>query len=309
MLADSKSVVAVTGATGFIGIQLCARLVENGWQVRALVRNSSNATELTQLGVTLIAGDLANIDALTELVDRADAVIHCAGSVRGSCQQDFDQTNVEGTARLLEAMQGTDGRCRLVMLSSITAREPELSWYAQSKFKSEQLLENSDMKNWIILRPPAVYGPGDKEMLPIFQWMARGIATVPGSPENRTSLIHVADLVSAIVGLLDADSVPASALTLADNVGGYDWFEISRLGQKVWQRRIRLFCVPKILLDTIAALNLSLARHFGYLPMLTPAKLRELRHSDWVTDNSSLQNAINWQPDIDLETGLRELQL
>ena len=133
------------------------------------------------------------------------AVIHGAGAVRGNSQADFDRVNVAGTAALLGAISAQTRPPLLLLLSSIVAREPQLSWYAHSKWEGEQMLLQLRDLDRVILRPPAVYGPGDKEMLPIFQWMHRGIALVPGSPEARTSLIHVSDLVDAIIACLRSD--------------------------------------------------------------------------------------------------------
>ena len=110
--------------------------------------------------------------------------------------------NVAGTANLLAAIQSQASPPDL-LLSSLVAREPQLSWYSHSKREGRNCC-SSHRLDWVILRPPAVYGPGDKEMLPIFQWMRRGIALVPGSPEARTSLIHVSDLVRAIIACLQA---------------------------------------------------------------------------------------------------------
>jgi nucleoside-diphosphate-sugar epimerase len=150
----------------------------------------------------LFEGDVTNPQALQRLVADCDAVVHGAGAVRGNSQADFDRVNVAGTAAVLAAVRAQARPPRLLLVSSLAAREPQLSWYAHSKREGETLLERTSGLDWIILRPPAVYGPGDREMLPIFQSMRRGIALVPGSPEARTSLVHVEDLVAAILACL-----------------------------------------------------------------------------------------------------------
>jgi nucleoside-diphosphate-sugar epimerase len=302
--------VAVTGATGFIGTALCESLCAHGVSVRALVRDPSRATALADHGVELVTGDLANRDSLRTLVSGAEAIVHCAGTVRGRCLNDFTQTNVNGLDHLLSAIAEAAPNARLLALSSIVAREPELSWYAQSKHAGECLLqERGKSLNWIILRPPTVYGPGDREMLPIFQWMARGIATVPGSKDVRVSLIHVRDLVTAIEACMAIPVSKGQCYTPADPcTGGYNWTDMASIATEVWGRPVRLWQVPTWLLDGFARLNLSLAGVLGYAPMLTPAKLRELRHPNWVADSSDLQRDTGWYPEIDLERGLRELK-
>lgn len=310
-MANSRTVVAVTGATGFIGQQLCTRLLDTGRSVKALVRSPVAAQHLQEAGIELVTGDLADREALADLLADCDAVVHCAASVRGASQAAFDRTNVDGTAQLITATKEIAPAARFIMLSSMAALEPDLSWYASSKFKAEQVLvSDAGELNWTALRPAAVYGPGDKEMLPIFRLMARGITPVPGSVDNRISLIHVDDLVGAILALLDADSVPQQAMNVCDgSIGGYSWLELSELAGEVWQRQVRILRLPRALTDLVATLNLTLARLLNYAPMLTPAKLRELRHPNWVIDNSDLQAAIDWQPRILLPQGLRELSL
>ena len=107
--------------------------------------------------------------------------------------------------------------------------------------------------DWVIVRPPAVYGPGDKEMLPVFQMMSHGIAPVPGSPDARTSLIHVTDLVEAIIACLHAEASQHQTLTLCDGkADGYNWREMADLAGHTWSRRVRLWHVPAWLLDAVA---------------------------------------------------------
>lgn len=228
--------------------------------------------------------------------------------MRGNSLQQFTHTNVEGTQQLIEAMSQQPARPRLVMLSSLAAQQPELSWYSYSKRAGEDLLKESSL-DWTVLRPPAVYGPGDKEMQPIFDWMARGIALVPGAIDARTSLIHVDDLVAAIVACLLTSECHGKIFTACDGKpGGYDWREMADIAETVWQRKVRLFAVPSWLLDGIAEANLRLARLSGRAAMLSPLKLRELRHPDWVVDNTSINSSTNWEPRLPLQAGLRALR-
>ncbi len=237
-------------------------------------------------------------------------VVHGAGAVRGNSQADFDRVNVAGTAALLTAISAQQHPPILILLSSIVAREPHLSWYAHSKWEGEQLLEQFAHLDRVILRPPAVYGPGDKEMLPIFQWMHRGIALVPGSPEARTSLIHVSDLVDAIIACLRSEGANRQTLALCDGKHqGYSWREMAGIAAAHWSRRVRLWCVPHWLLNGVAALNSNIANITGRAPMLTPPKLRELRHLDWVVDNNAITAATGWTPVVALHEGLAQLKL
>ena len=260
------------------------------------------------MGVTLVKGDLNNATARQQLISGSEAVIHAAGAVRGSSQHDFDRVNVTGTANVLAAVAAQSRAARLLLVSSLAAREPELSWYAASKRKAEALLEQQPELDWVILRPPAVYGPGDKEMLPVFQAMARGIAPVPGDPDARTSLVHVTDLVPALIECLQVRATKHRTLTLCDGQpNGYNWREMADTVGLVWGRKVRLWQVPRWLLDGLAWVNLKGARLTGHMPMLTPPKLRELRHSNWVVDNRIVTEITGWEPLTNLRNGLEQL--
>lgn len=274
------------------------------------MRDSSRASSLLDANVKLIPGSLDDPDSLHRLLKGCDGIIHCAGAVRGRSQDDFNRTNVEGTARLLKAAKNQPKTLSFLMISSLAAREPELSWYAQSKYLAEQLLHTQpDVLDWAILRPPPVYGPGDKEMLPVFKAMVRGVAPVPGETSARTSLVHVEDVVSAITALLRLEQLEKATYTLDDGkIDGYDWTEMAAEVAAVWHCKVRLVRVPAALLNSFASINLTLSKILGYAPMLTPAKLRELRHPNWVVDNTKITAATGWEPRISFKTGLEKLR-
>jgi nucleoside-diphosphate-sugar epimerase len=146
-------------------------------------------------------------------------------------------------------------------------------------------------------------------MLPIFEWMRRGIALVPGTPDARTSLIHVSDLVSAIIACLQSVSARHKILALSDGTPeGYSWREIAGIARDHWSREVRLWRIPPLLLNCVAALNSGIAKVTGSLPMLTPPKLRELRHENWVADNEEITATTGWSPSLTLRKGLNRLQ-
>jgi nucleoside-diphosphate-sugar epimerase len=298
--------VAITGATGFIGQTITRHLVTAGYRVRALVRSTKSAGRLPASDVDLVNGSLDDRPALESLIEGAQAVVHCAGAVRGATQELFDRVNVEGVERLLRALETSDSPARLLSLSSLAAREPQLSFYANSKYKGEQVLvEQAHRVAWDVLRPPAVYGPGDTEMLPLFRAMAHGIAPVPGAVHARFSLVFVDDLAAAVLAWIRGGQAARATYTLDDGrEGGYDWQGVASIVGNLCRRRVRLLRVPGWALDFPAWLNRHASRLFGYAPMLTPEKLRELRHVDWVCDHTALHAATGWRPQVQLEEGL-----
>ncbi|WP_297778456.1 NAD-dependent epimerase/dehydratase family protein [uncultured Roseovarius sp.] len=299
--------VAVTGASGFVGRALIGQLLEAGRPVRALVHRQG--VGLSHPKLETVTGGLSDRAALLRLMDGAHAVIHVAGKVRGRDLTDFLGVNADGVTHVAEAAQAA-GLRRVILISSLAAREPQLSPYAASKRTGEERLAKAASGaafTAAILRPPAIYGPEDRELVPLFQTMARGIVPLPGVPGARASLLHVDDLAQAIVKLLDSPA--QGTYELHDgHEAGYGWDEIAAIVERVagrgpgWRLRI-----PEHVLRSVAGINLLASRLFGYMPMLTPGKVNELRHPDWVCDNTEISRDTGWQPLISLENGLSSI--
>jgi nucleoside-diphosphate-sugar epimerase len=299
--------IAITGATGFIGGAVARRLSARGWRVRALVRPGSTHKPVDGISAEWIAGDLEDAASLRRLVDGAGAVIHCAGVVRGAARADFDRVNVDGVARMVRFAAEEHPKPHFLLVSSLAAREPEISPYAASKRRGEVVLtaESGGMP-WTILRPPAVYGPGDREIRPLLEWMQRGVAPVIGPIDSRLSLLYVSDLADAVVRIIERKTATRRAYELHDGrPGGYSWREIIDTVEGLDGRSILRVRIPAAALALAAAVNLVGVRLLNRAPMLTPGKVRELCHPDWVGDNSALNADTGWCPRIDLAEGLR----
>lgn len=297
--------VAVTGATGFIGQQLLKQLVDKGWKVRALTRRSS--VPFSHSAVEWIVGDLSCVEKLKNLVASTDAVIHCAGAVKGDSWNSFLSSNVIGTKHILQAITKTNSCSRLLYISSLAARQPQLSWYAQSKYDAEQLLSMVDDRLAVtVFRPAAVYGPGDKALTPLLQAMRYGVLPVLGPATNRFGLVHVNDLVEAVLCWLDSGPPISGIYEIDDGTpGGYDYAMIASIAEQVLKRKVRHVRIPFKGLSSLAKLNLWLASVLGYAPMLTPGKVQELQYPDWTCDITALQKVLqNWHPRIQLDIAL-----
>ena len=299
--------IALTGATGFIGGALARRLETIGWQIRALVRPASLGARYAGTTTQWVEGDLGDLDSLRRLVNDVYAVVHCAGAVRGASQAQFDGVNVDGVARLVQAAREQHQMPRFLLISSLAAREPHISPYAASKRRGEEILAAAagDM-NWTVLRPSAVYGPGDKELLPLFRWIGRGIAPILGPRSARFSLLYVEDLAEAVVQWLNSETNKRRAFELHDgHPEGYAWHDVVDTVARLFDRHVFRIQIPVIILRLLAGLNLGAAQIFGYAPMLTPGKVRELNHVNWVCDNNALTREIGWTPRVSLAEGLQ----
>ena len=303
-------IIALTGVTGFIGSTLAYRLHETHWQIRALVRPTSKRDHLEGIDIQWITGDLDDPESLHRLVRNVNAVVHCAGAVRGASPDYFFHVNSHGVARLVQAANKENPKPRFLLISSIAAREPQLSPYAASKKQGEEALAAGAGGGmpWAALRPAPVYGFGDKEMLPLFRWMYRGIAPVFGSADARFSMLYVEDLAEAIVQWLTCGSMLQQTFELHDGQpDGYAWEDLILTVARLRGKRVYRIPIPFPIVKGLARLNASTARLTGYAPMLTPGKVRELMHSDWTCDNTLLSRETGWVPHVLLENGLQRI--
>ncbi len=226
-------------------------------------------------GVHWVSGDLAHPGALCK---GADAVIHIAGTINAPDRAAFDAGNVAGTASIVAAAQAAGIR-RFVHVSSLAAREPRLSDYGASKAAAEAVVRASGLAAAIV-RPPGVYGPGDRETLPIFQMVARGFAVLPGP--GRFSLIEVGDLAAVLLAVAASDFNGLAEVD--DGHGGYSHADLARAIGAALGRRPRLIRLPTAILRTGASVDTALARLQRRQPKLSRDRARYLAHPDWVAD-------------------------
>ena len=298
-------VVALTGATGFVGHHLVSHFQDLGWTVRALTRRPP--AESNDKTVTWVRGTLDDDNALARLCQNSSVVVHCAGAIKAHSRDAFFETNVDGTRNVLSAAEQA-GTARFIYLSSLAAREPGLSAYAASKRAGEAVLQGADSKlAWTILRPPAVYGPGDRETFKIMQLMARGFALAPGALSNRLSFIHQADLCRAISASIESDKTLGRTLELRDpSPQGYDWLEISAAASAALGTTVRPVPIPRFVVSPIALINEIAAGVTRRPAMLTSGKVNEMFHEDWSVPDNVLTSLSDWDPQISLADGFQE---
>lgn len=298
--------VAMTGLTGFIGSHLATELARRGWRVRALVRSMPRWHGLTPAPAEVVLGDLADRRALAQLVAGADAVVHLAGAIKGRSHGDFVAANAEGTAALAAAWRDHADGAHFVHLSSMAAREPALSHYAASKRAAEdRLLQIGAEGRWHILRPAAVYGPGDRETLSVFRVAAGPVQPMLNHGGARLTLVHVADLVRAVVALIESD-LPSGCHEITDErASGYAWSEIARAAARALERPCRPLRLPAPVIRALGLAGDALARAGG-MPMLTSHKAREVLHPDWSSAPERQLPAHLWRPRVPLEEGFAE---
>ncbi len=274
-------IVAVTGATGFIGQRLVRMLADAGYQVRALARRVPAREDVAD-DVTWVFGSLADQDALASLVKGADAVVHCAAAIKAANRDAFLAVNSGGTRLLASIAAAQPVPPRFILLSSIAAREPRLSHYAASKRAGELALRAFPQLPAVILRPPAVYGPGDMETLQIFRMAARGFVPAPMVDNARMSLVHVDDVAGAVLAALKLADLPEHPIEFDDGKpGGYSWVEIAAAAGAALRVRPKVIPIPAAVFYLIGGLA-SIAAALTRRPtVLSWGKVPELLHPDW----------------------------
>jgi nucleoside-diphosphate-sugar epimerase len=289
-------ILAVTGGTGFVGQHLLHLAAERGHNVRALTRRPQD----DRAGVEWIEGHLGDRETLERLVQGSDAVIHVAGVINAPDAAGFESGNVGGTLAMLAAATAAGTR-RFVHVSSLAAREPKLSKYGASKARSEDLVESSGL-DWVIVRPPAVYGPGDREMLEMFRMAKAGVILMP--PGGRLSLIHADDLSRLLLNLAEREE-PAKLVIEPhdDRPNGWSHKEFANaLGQAVGRRAVAL-ATPRPLLRMGAALDRFVRREKA---KLTPDRAAYFSHPDWVVSTAKAPPPDLWRPEVATDAGLRQ---
>ncbi len=289
------SLLAITGGTGFVGSTLIDLALAEGHALRALTRRPQPPRE----GVSWIEGALDTPDALDRLVTDADAVIHVAGVVNAPTRAGFASGNIDGTRAMVEAATRAQIR-RFVQVSSLAAREPGLSTYGWSKAEADALVKASDL-DWTIVRPPAVYGPGDMEMFELFRLASKRVALLP--PTGRLSVIHVADLARLLIALAVRD--PGKHIYEPDDGrdGGWTHAEFAHAIGAAVGKKVRPLSMPRWAMRAAARAD-GLVR--GDRARLTRDRVDYFCHPDWTSAPGAAPPADLWRPQVATSRGLTE---
>lgn len=312
--------VLVTGASGFLGGWVAQKLSERGHTVRALVRKSSKTTHLQTLtGLELAYGAIEDAAAVLQAMDGVDAVIHSAGIVKGRNEAEFTRTNVDGTKNLLDAARGRK-LSRFVHVSSLEAAGPSadgtpvsieqgapVTTYGRSKLAAEKLvLAEKDTIPLTVLRPGAIYGPRDQEILEAFKSVTRGLLPMVAGGRALGSFIYGPDCAEACVAALTAPAPSGAVFHISDNTGAVtqrQFLEMieGALGKKAF---IRLN-LPIGVLKTVSYGVKAFGSVTGRAVMLTPEKANMLMQH-FVCSSQPAQSALSWTPQVTLDEGLKQ---
>lgn len=310
--------VLVTGGTGFVGSHLVEALSARGLSLRALVRRTSDVIRLAELGAELIEGGLDDSAALARAVRDADVVFHLAALTRARSGSEYNRVNAEGTCALAHAVIEARPRPRrLVYLSSLAAAGPTedgrpvgpddppqpITAYGRSKLAGERAcLAAASELEVVVLRAPAVYGPGDRDLFPYLWLAARGILPVPAGPDRPVQLIHVDDLAE---GLVRAATMPGAAgIYHVAEPRSYTWSEVATWTARAVGRSVRVVRVPQWLVRAAATVSEFGAATAGRATIFNRQKARELLASGWLCETEAARRDLGFEAHIPLPEGL-----
>ena len=304
----------VTGGTGFVGRHLIAALLRRGDEVTALVRSPTKARTLESMAVRLVRGDLDDAAAMAEASREQDIVYHVAGVVAARNEAEFLRVNRDGTRRLLDAAAATS-RARFLLVSSMAASGPSeagrpllgnepakpVTAYGRSKLAGEEVVRNGPLP-WCILRPPAVYGPGDREILKVFKIARLGVAPVFGGGKQELSLVYGPDLGEALAAAGHAPATTGNVYYPCHPEILTSGEMIQIIGQAMG-KKVTILPLPSIVARSMLAVTAAGARVSGKPTILTPDKANEFFAPAWTANPAPLSRDSGWRAEHDLATG------
>jgi nucleoside-diphosphate-sugar epimerase len=302
--------VLVTGATGFLGSHIARAFVEAGYDVRCGVRASSDLRWISGLPVEREPLDLSGRpEDLPRAVENADVVVHAAGITRARRAEDYHSVNAEGTARLAAAALGAGVR-RFVLISSLAARGPDdptnddhpESAYGRSKLEAEARLRSlGGRMEAVVLRPVAVYGPRDTDLLPLFKMARGGWLPIP-SGTSSLQPVYATDVARAALATARAP-VGFGPFAVAEN-RRYTWKDVIAGLERALGRTVRAVRVPASAFTLAGRAAEWAARPLSAVPVLDERRGRDLAVHTWTCDTSATEQALGWRAEVALSEGL-----
>ena len=313
--------IFVTGATGFVGSFLAESLVENKHTVRCLVRKQSNLRWIADLDLECYYGTLSDKKSLLKGLEDVDMIFHLAGLTKARTEEEYYAGNFEGTKNLVDAAIKVNKELqRFIHVSSQAAIGPSpsiipidedhtpnpLTYYGKSKLAGEQyVMEKKNKLPVTILRPPAVYGPRDTDVLEFFRTVKSGIIPQLGGKDKYLSLIHVKDLVRGIIRASELKKSIGKAYFLT-SPRPYPWSEVAETTLKVMNKRGFKLPVPVGLMKGVAFVSEGISSFTNKPALVNNQKVIEMKQDFWTCSPDRAKKELNFEAQISLEDGIRE---
>lgn len=324
-----KERVLITGASGFIGHHLVQKALKEGYDVHAAVRSSSNVSSLQSSvqstgSLTFVYPDYESKEELKNLLsnEQYTHIIHAAGATRAKNDQVYNHINADYSLSLAQAALEADIPLkRFVFLSSLAAIGPvsynantpinehtkaaPITSYGKSKLLAEQYLSELKSLPLTVIRPTAVFGPREKDILIVFKTLAKGLDPYIGSDPQRLSFVYVDDLVTATIAAMKEESVTHTAYNISDGQE-YSRYALSDLFREIKGKHPVRFHLPLVVIKLTAVFLEAFSKFSKHTPVLNQEKIKELTAANWYCSIEAAQSHLKYVPQYNLKKGLAE---
>jgi nucleoside-diphosphate-sugar epimerase len=315
--------VLVTGASGFLGSHVVERLSAAGEQVRALVRKTSNRRHLESLpNVEFFEGSVEQIDRMRDAVDGVDAIVHAAGVIKARTPDEFFAINVGGTSNLIQAARNlANGRRlkRFVQVSSLEAcgpsadgepvpadQENPVTAYGRSKLAAEKVVLSA--RNDVpvtLLRPGAIYGPRDEEILEAFRSIQRGLLPLVDGGHAKGVWIYATDCAEACIRAIHADVPSGNIYFVDDGCGPIAQKQMLADAERALGRNALFRAnLPVPVLMTVAR-GLEVFGRVANRPVMLTREKANMLLQNWICSSEDTCRELDWQPRVPWNEGIQ----
>ncbi|CUT05588.1 NAD-dependent epimerase/dehydratase family protein [Candidatus Kryptobacter tengchongensis] len=309
----------VTGGTGFIGSHLVDELLRRGYDIRCIVRDTSNLKWLDGKNVEILKGSLFDTDFLKKAIKDVDYVYHIAGVTKGKNYQDYYRGNVETTRNLLNASLENQKLKKFILASSLAAVGPgddaipvdetreykPITSYGRSKAEAEKLaLSFKDKLPITIVRPPSVYGPRDTYTFELFKYVKFGFLPAVLPDEQILSLVYVSDLVDGFILAGESDEATGKVYFISDE-RIYTWKEIETAVLKAIDKKVIRLKIPPMILYSVSFVSELVFKLQGKASPLNLEKIKDIRQKNWACSIEKAKKELGYKPKVSLEDGMR----